>query len=88
MVCGMRCHFSNRNHKLTLSDGTAIAASPAGYLLNVAGNKLMLGASAAGSSMMKGDLAFFGAWEKFTAGDTLTAVALGKNIMALRGQAV
>lgn len=79
----------NRNHKLTLSDGTAIAASPAGYLLNVAGNKLMLGASAAGSSMMKGDLAFFGAWEKeFTAGDTLTAVALGKNIMALRGQAV
>ncbi len=35
----------------------------------------MLGASAAGSSMMKGDLAFFGAWEKeFTAGDTLTAV--------------
>ncbi len=62
----------NRNHKLTLSDGTAIAASPAGYLLNVAGNKLMLGASAAGSSMMKGDLAFFGAWEKeFTVQATL-----------------
>ncbi len=28
----------NRNHKLTLSDGTAIAASPAGYLANVAGS--------------------------------------------------
>ncbi len=77
----------NRNHKLTLSDGTAIAASPAGYLLN-GGNKLMLGASAAGSSMMKGDLAFLVHGKEFTAGDTLTAVALGKNIMALRGQAV
>ncbi len=62
MVCGLWCHFPNRNHKLTLSDGTAIAASPTGYLANVAGSPLMLGASAAGSSMLKGDIGFFGAW--------------------------
>ncbi|MGK1994890.1 LamG-like jellyroll fold domain-containing protein, partial [Klebsiella pneumoniae] len=67
----------NRNHKLTLSDGTAIAASPAGYLANVAGSPLMLGASAAGSSMLKGDMGFFGAWgNEFTAGDIATAIAL------------
>ncbi|EPL6181504.1 LamG-like jellyroll fold domain-containing protein [Klebsiella pneumoniae] len=60
----------NRNHKLTLSDGTAIAASPTGYLANVAGSPLMLGASAAGSSMLKGDIGFFGAWgNEFSAGD-------------------
>ncbi|SVT29611.1 Uncharacterised protein [Klebsiella pneumoniae] len=79
----------NRNHKLTLSDGTAIAASPAGYLANVAGSPLMLGASAAGSSMLKGDMGFFGAWgNEFTAGDIATAIALGINIMTGRGQTV
>ncbi|MCS5780768.1 hypothetical protein LNP24_07285 [Klebsiella pneumoniae subsp. pneumoniae] len=79
----------NRNHKLTLSDGTAIAASPAGYLANVAGSPLMLGASAAGSSMLKGDMGFFGAWgNEFTAGDIATAIALGTSIMTSRGQTV
>ena len=79
----------NRNHKLTLSDGTAIAASPAGYLENVAGTPLMLGASAAGSSMLKGDVGFFGAWgNEFTAGDITNAIALGTSIMTSRGQTV
>ncbi|HBS5284644.1 TPA: hypothetical protein MAJ64_003367, partial [Klebsiella pneumoniae] len=79
----------NRNHKLTLSDGTAIAASPAGYLANVAGSPLMLGASAAGSSMLRGDIGFFGAWgNEFTAGDITNAIALGTSIMISRGQTV
>ncbi|MCW1877668.1 LamG domain-containing protein [Erwinia sp. INIA-01] len=79
----------NRNHKLTVSDGTAIAASPTGYLANVAGTPLMLGASVAGSSMMKGDIGFFGAWgNEFTAGDITTAIALGTSIMTARGQSV
>ena len=79
----------NRNHKLTLSDGTAIAARPDGYLENVAGTPLMLGASAAGSSMLKGDVGFFGAWgNEFTAGDITTAIALGTDILTDRGQTV
>ncbi|ENQ9287327.1 hypothetical protein ACERSD_000015 [Klebsiella pneumoniae] len=79
----------NRNHKLTLSDGTAIAASPTGYLANVAGSPLMLGASAAGSSMLKGDIGFFGAWgNEFSAGDITNAIALGTSIMTGRGETV
>ncbi|SVS35201.1 LamG-like jellyroll fold domain-containing protein [Klebsiella pneumoniae] len=79
----------NRNHKLTLSDGTAIAASPTGYLANVAGTPLMLGASVAGSSMLKGDIGFFGAWGgEFLAGDIAAALSLGKSIMTARGQVV
>ncbi|HGT2349427.1 TPA: LamG-like jellyroll fold domain-containing protein [Klebsiella variicola] len=79
----------NRNHKLTLSDGTAIAASPTGYLANVAGTPLMLGASAAGSSMLKGDIGFVGAWgNEFSAGDITNAIALGTSIMTGRGQTV
>lgn len=89
MVCGLWCHFPNRNHKLTLSDGTAIAASPTGYLANVAGSPLMLGASAAGSSMLKGDIGFFGAWgNEFSAGDITNAIALGTSIMTGRGETV
>lgn len=79
----------NRNHKLTLSDGTAIAASPTGYLANVAGSQLMLGASTASSSMLKGDIGFFGAWgQEFSAGDITNAIALGTSIMSARGQTV
>lgn len=49
----------------------------------------MLGASAAGSSMLKGDIGFFGArGNEFTAGDIATAIALGINIMTGRGQTV